>query len=287
MSDTGDQRPIQGSTAPGEHRVGSDDEALRSTLMDLWDRLPVLTLRFALGVNALFVVLYLIGVAFFAKAPNAFFLLSLEREGNPPSWWYGSQQLLVALVFLALASRMFEFDERIRPLRALFFASALGFTFISLDEVGELHELGSRMLLGIKGIQALETTFEHSVLHVKHHLHGGGLWIVVYAIVGVVVLAWLIPRVVEAYKIWPREVITVGVGFGIFAFSAAVLQVLGYFTKSGTSIHVLYVVVEQALKMSGISIALFGALSVLSAGAQRLVQQLGGRDAHSPEPELS
>jgi hypothetical protein len=106
----------------------------------------------------------------------------------------------------------------------------------------------------------------------------------VYAIVGLAVLMWLVPRVIAAYKIWPKEVTTVAIGFGIFAFSAAVLQVLGYFTKSGTPLHVLYVVVEQSLKMSGISIALFGALKVLGASMQKLVQQLG-EEARSPKLE--
>lgn len=269
--------------APDVHQVAPLTEdgrrALGVSLHDLWERLPQTTLRIALAVDGAFLALYLFAIAFGlgTRARNLFFLLSLEGEGNPPSWWYGVQMLLVALVFLLLASRLFANDERIRKLKALFTVSAIGFAFISLDEIGEIHEEGSAFIARMKYVEQAEQWLNNTFFHIAHKLRGGGgVWLVVYTIIGVVLLIWLIPRAIEAYRIWPKQVATVALGFGIFSFSAAVLQVLGYLTKPMTSLHFAYVFVEQALKMGGISIGLYGAMQVLAAGADTLTQQLTG-----------
>jgi hypothetical protein len=248
--------------------------SLAESICALWEALPKRTLRVALAFDGALLALYVIGVLFAYQNPNLFFLLDLEAEGNPPSWWYGSQQLLLALAFLLLASRLFDRIEDIRRFRALFLVSAIGFGFVSLDEVGEVHEIGSRILVDLKFIGHAEQWFEQSVLHIKHRLHGGGIWIAVYALIGVVLLFWLVPQIIRAYKVWSRQVTTVAVGFGIFAFSAAVLQVVGYFTKRGTAAHFIYVFTEQALKMVGISIALYGVVQVVALGLTAVTRAL-------------
>jgi hypothetical protein len=246
-------------------------------LLGIWAGFPRAVLRVALTMDVTLLALYVVAVAFLIKNPNAFFLLDLESEGNPPSWWYGSQQLLVALAFLLLASAVFTSCDRIRPLRPLFLVSGIGFAFVSLDEVGEVHEVGARILINVPAIghaeQHLEYFLLHS-LHQRHRLHGGGLWEIVYTVIGVALLVWLVPRVIEAYRIWPKQVARVAIGFGIFAFSAAVLQVLGWFTKQGTTVHQIYVFVEQGLKMVGITIALFGVVQVLAVGLAEITRQL-------------
>lgn len=267
--------PVPAATA----EPALDPVELSDSLVAWWRAMPGVILKWALGIDALVLVLYGMGAVFFQRSPELYFLLNLEREGNPPSWWFGSQQLLVALVFLMLAAHVFASDERIRQFRALFLVSGLGFGFISLDEIGEIHEMISRFLVRYETVGSFLEDFEHNVFHVKHRIHGGGAWIVIYAVIGIVLLFWLVPQIVKAFKVWPKAVGMVAAGFGTFAFSAAVLQVFGYFTKVGTSAHYIYVVVEQGLKMAGISVALYGALLVLSAGAVRLTQTLAGTGA--------
>ena len=270
----GQQPAVQSSAADAALGGASSGATLAGTLEAWWTRLPRLVLTWALAFDALWLFIYVIGVRFFSKSPDAAFLMSLEREGNPSTWWYGSQQLLVALVFLCLATRLFDSVDRIRRFRALFTMSALGFGFISLDEVGQIHEMGSRLIVLYRPIGKFLEDFEHHVFHVKHRVHGGGVWIVVYSVIGVLVLIWLIPQLIRAFREWPREVLLVGAGFIVFAISAVVLQVYGYFTKVGTFKHTAYVFVSQGLKMSGISVCLYGALLVLSAGAIALTRSL-------------
>ena len=253
-----------------------DRLALRDSLLDLWRRLPAAVLRTTLAIDGLFLAFYVLVMAFAAKDHYIVVLLGLEGEGNVPTWWYGSQQLLVAIVFLLLASGLFSADQRLRPLRPLFIVSGLGFGFISLDEVGEVHEIGSRILGRVKEINVLEQQLV-SALHIKHRVvGGGGLWIPLYTVIGIAMLVWLVPQVVNAFRVWPKQVTTVAIGFGVFAFSAAVLQVVGYFFKPESPAHNMYVFVEQGLKMVGISIALYGAVQVFAAGADLLTRRLAG-----------
>lgn len=280
MSDSSTPVPAESATpepgtqtSPGS-AAGGSGVALAGTLEAWWAKLPRLVLTWVLAIDALWLVIYVIGVSFFSKNPNVSFLMSLEREGNPSTWWYGSQQLMVALAFLCLTMRLFDSEERIRRFRSLFMVSALGFGFISLDEVGQIHEIGSRIIVLYRPIGKFLENFEHTVFHVKHRVHGGGIWIAVYAVIGIIVLIWLVPQVVRAFKEWPREVMIVAAGFIVFAISAVVLQVYGYFTKVGTFKHFAYVFVSQGLKMTGISICLYGALLVLSAGAISLTHRL-------------
>lgn len=288
MSDSTEKATRDGSAGQDTRKGGTaeptqlDAASLGDSIVAWWRAMPSTGLKWALAIDALVLALYVLGAAFWQRSVELWFFVNLEREANPPSWWFGIQQLLVAIVFLMLASRLFESDERIRPLRALFLVSGIGFGFISLDEIGEVHEIGSRLLARSDAIGNLAYRVEHGVFHIKQRIHGGGLWIVVYAIIGVILLFWLVPQVIRAFKLWPREVGLVAVGFGVFAFSAAVLQVLGYFTKVGTMAHYIYVFVEQGLKMAGISIALYGTLLVLSAGAILLTQRLSSANRTQP-----
>ena len=283
---TDSNAPVSAKAAAGQTSTGGatgvsapSRVALAQTLEAWWATLPRVVLLWTLAIDVAWLTIYAIGVTFFSKNPNVSFLMSLEREGNPSTWWYGSQQFLVALAFLCLATRLFDSVENIRRFRALFTMSALGFGFISLDEVGQIHEIGSRIIVLYRPIGKFLEDFEHTFFHVKHRIHGGGVWIVVYLVIGLVVLIWLVPQIIRAFRAWPREVLIVGIGFLVFTISAVVLQVYGYFTKFGTFKHTAYVYISQGLKMGGISVCLYGALLVVSAGAIALTRQLAGPPA--------
>jgi len=275
---TDDDRAMTGADAGGHSPAGPTDSDRGRTVSDLlatWRRLPTFVLRAALTIDGIALLLYALAVGFMLKAPLLFFLFDLDAEGNPPSWWFGVQQLLVALVFLLLASRIFASDERLRPLRPLFVTAGIGFGIISLDEIGELHETISKLIEKSVKIRGFERRLTKS-LHVTHHLRGGGLWIPLYAIIGIVALALLAPYFVKAYKLWRREVLTVVIGFAVFVASAALLQVVGYFFPIRSLAHRVYVFVEQGLKMGGVTIVLWGVAQVLSSGLERVTTLVAG-----------
>lgn len=265
-------------TEPDGPAASARAASTRQALLRIWHELPLRALRTALIIDAVVIGLYLLALAVASHNHNLFFLLDMEAEGNPPSWWYGTQQFLVGAVFLILSSGIFSSVRNIRDFRPLFFVAGLGFTYISLDEVGEVHEIGSRILINVHAIARAQMSLQ-TMLHVHHTPRGGGIWLGVYFLMGIALLIWVVPRGIEAFKLWRKPATTFLVGFGIFVFSAAILQVVGYFTKEGTGIHDVYVITEQALKIGGISIALYGATQVLAEGLTILTRQLSGERA--------
>lgn len=264
-----------------DSRSATEPVPLKEALLVNVAALPKWVFRVALAVDATFLLLYVVGVTFAVSNRTVFFLLDLNAEGNPPSWWFGTQQFLVALTFLIVASWMFANDTRVQPVRRLFLAAGLGFLFISADEIGELHEIGSRILAGLPAVRTFEGWVMRA-LHVTHNLRGGGLWIPVYVVLGVALIIWAAPYAVKAYGLWRHQFLIVAMGFGIFAVSAAVLQVVGYFLPTGSTAHNIYVFVEQALKMFGISVVLYGAMQVLADCAGRLIRTLAGETDAGP-----
>lgn len=262
--------------------IDSGSTTVVASLSTLWSELPLRTLKTVLIIDAIVIGLYLAALAFATQNHNLFFLLDLESEGNPPSWWYGTQQLLVGIVFLLLATRIFDSVRDIKAFRSLFFAGGLGFTYISLDEVGEVHEIGSRILVNNHAVGVLVLQMQ-GLLNIHHRIRGAGVWIPVYAIIGTILLIWLVPRAIKAFRVWRGPATTFLIGFGIFAFTAAILQVAGYFTPEGTAIHDIYLITEQALKMAGISIALYGTTQVLASGLESVTQQV----AAERQPDVS
>lgn len=284
MSDAGiaSDGPSPSSVTNSEAEIDADSKQTKADLIDTWHRLPAFVFRAALTVDGVLLLLYALAVAFMLKAPLLFFLFDLDAEGNPPSWWFGIQQLLVALVFLLLASRIFTSDQRLRPLRPLFLTAGIGFAIISLDEIGELHESVSRLIVNSVRIRGIERRLEKS-FHIAHHLRGGGVWIPLYAIIGIVALALLVPYFIKAYQLWRHQVVTAAIGFVVFVASAAILQVVGYFFPVRTLAHRIYVFVEQGLKMGGVSIVLYGITQVLGIGAERLTLRIGGDPVPDPK----
>ena len=149
--------------------------------------IPRRILTFVLAVDVAWLLLYLLALATATHTPNLFFMMNLKAEGNPPTWWFGTQDMLVAITFLLLGSRLFASDSRVQPVRRLFLALGIGFACISADEVGQIHEKFAPMLEQNTAIKGGEEALMRA-LHVSHALHGGGLWMVVYLIIGIALM---------------------------------------------------------------------------------------------------
>ena len=185
------------------------------------------------------------------------------------------QMFLVGLVLLTLASRLFAAEARVWPLRRLFFVAGLGFVFFSADEIGEIHEfLSSWIVRHVPLLMNTELRIARSLGF--HHLTtrgGGGAWIAIYAVIGVVTLYLLAPQIRLARRIWLRQSRAFVVGFGTLFFGGAVIGVFGFFFRQGSTGKYLETAVKQGVDFVGTSIALFAATWTLCLAAERLTRR--------------
>jgi hypothetical protein len=243
-----------------------------------WRRIPGNVLLGFLVADLVFVLVYLAGIVMgFAGhgTSTLFYLVDIDGEGNITAWYSGMQMLLVGLVLLALATRLFAADPRVWPLRRLFFVAGLGYVFFSADEIGEIHEfLSSWIARHVPVLMNTELRVARSMGF--HHLTirgGGGAWIAIYAVVGVVTLYLLAPEIRSARQIWPRQSRAFVVGFGTLFFGGAVIEVFGFFFRQGSTGKYLETAVKQGVDFVGTSIALFAVTWTLCSAAERLTRR--------------
>jgi hypothetical protein len=241
---------------------------------DNWKLLPKRTLIGALIADALMVVLYSLTI-WLPQTPSAkpiTFLFDLNLEANVPAWWSGAQLLLIGITFLLLSAWFFQSDERIAPLRRLFFMVGLAFTYLSADEVGQIHENTSKLLQSWHFLNLVEIRLLAALGHKVHKLHGGSLWIPLFAIIGIGLIWWLWPQFKLGWKLWHREILMLALGFGVLVFGAVVVESLGdLIPASAHLLHYIEVGVEEGLELIGASVMLYaGALVLASAGARLL-----------------
>jgi hypothetical protein len=265
----------------------SDTSSTAPATRDNWALTPRRVLIGALCFDAFFMLTYII-TQLLRVTPTTkplIFLVDLNAEGNAAAWWQGSQLLLIALSFFALALWFFQGVEKVAPLRRLFFVAGLAFTYLSADEIGQVHENMSRVLQSWHAFGMFELRVLNAMgIHLKHSIRGGSVWIIVFAIVGLLLIWWLWPQIRLAWKLWRREIILLVVGFGVLVFAGTVIESLGDFIpRNAYSIRVIEVGIEESMESLGASIILFSAVSVLAAaGAAVLPGVAPKRDETSP-----
>jgi hypothetical protein len=239
---------------------------------DNWKLLPQRVLIGALALDALLVVAYVFTVGIKRSSPlrPLYNVFGLNGEGNIPAWYSGSQLLVFGLVCLVLASWIFASDDRIAPLRRLFVTVGLAAVYLSADEVGQVHE---RMSTIVQSWHAL-TTLELNLLAVvgihRKEIHGGSVWIPLFAVFGIILLVWLWPQLKKAWALWRREFLLLGLGFGVLVFGATVVEVIGILTRSTFS-TAIEVGIEEMLEILGVSVMLYAAVRVLADAGGRLL----------------
>ena len=70
--------------------------------------------------------------------------LGLGNEANPPTWWASTLLLLVAICLFVLASRPFVEHPAVNPLRWGLVGAGAIFVYMSMDEMGTIHERPQR-----------------------------------------------------------------------------------------------------------------------------------------------
>jgi hypothetical protein len=239
---------------------------------DNWKLLPRRVLIGALIVDAFLAIAYAL-TADLPKTPTAkplTFLFGLNGEGNIPAWFSGAQLLLIGLAFLVLASWIFQSDERIAALRRLFFTVGLAFVYLSADEVGQVHEKMSAVAQSWHPLYLFEIRLLAAIGFKRRKLHGGSIWIPLFAIVGLILLIWLWPQIKKAWKLWRKEILLLALGFAILALGATVVETVGNLLHSSIEREV-QVGIEEMLELVGASVMLYAAMRVLAATGARLL----------------
>ena len=241
---------------------------------DNWKALPKRILLGAMGADTVLILLYAITVGLTptpSRKPLTF-LFDLNGEGNVAAWFSGTQLFVIGLAFLLLALWFFQSDERIAPLRRLFFVCGLAFVYLSADEIGQIHENMSKVLQSWHWLNQVETKFLAMLGKKMHRLHGGSLWIPIFVVVGVALIWWLWPQFKLAWKLWRTEIFLLAAGFGILAFGAVVLEALGDLIPVGALLmRRLEVGVEEGFELVGASIMLYAVVRVLAAAGAKLL----------------
>lgn len=262
----------------------ADPQAAR--LRDNWKPLAKRVLLGALAADAFFILMYslTIGLPHTPTAKPLIFIFDLNAEGNLSSWWAGTQLLLIGLAFLTLSLWMFQSDERIAPLRRLFFVTGLAFAYFSADEIGQVHESVSKILQSWHALNLVEIRLLAALGHKMHKLHGGSLWIPLFAIVGVALVWWLWPQFKLAWRLWHREILLLASGFGVLVFGAVVIEAVGdLIPASMVTLHLVEVGVEEAFELVGASVVLYSAARVLAAAGARLLPPSATAPGARPE----
>lgn len=253
-------------------------------LRDNWKLLPKRALVGALIADAFVVLMYslTIGLPHTPSAKPLIFLFDLNAEGNFSSWFAGTQMLLIGLTFLLLSAWFFQADERIAPLRRLFFVTGLAFSYLSADEVGQIHENVSKLLQSWHALNLVEIRLLAALGHKVHKLHGGSLWIPLFAIIGIALIWWLWPQFKLGWKLWHREILLLALGFGVLVFGAVVIEALGdLIPNSMYTLKLVEIGVEEAFELVGASVMLYSGVRVLAAAGSRLLPTPGAAPAAS------
>ena len=238
---------------------------------DNWAVTPKRVLIGALTLDGFFALMYAltIGLSPTPTHKPLTLLFDLNGEGNVAAWWQGSQLLLIGLAFFALTLWFFQSDERIAPLRRLFFVCGLAFAYLSADEIGQIHESTSKMLESWHALYMVEIRVLAAIGHKQHRLTGGSVWIPLFAIIGIALIWWLWPQFKLAWKLWHREILLLMAGFAVLVFAATVLESMGdLIPKGDTLLRMVEVGFEETLESVGSSIVLYSVVRVLAkAGA--------------------
>jgi hypothetical protein len=241
---------------------------------DNWARFPRRVLTFALCVDALLLVLHAcVSLMPISSASRPLtFLFGLNGEGNVPAWYSGTQLLLVGLVFFLLSSWFFQSDERIAPLRRLLTVSGIVFTYLSADEVGQIHERMSALVQSWHWLRMVEYKTLIALGRKAGRIHGGGAWIPIFIVAGIALLWWLWPQIKVALRHWRTEFVLIGVGLGMLVFGAVFIEMLGAaIPKGALLLRDIEVGIEETFEITGVSVILYGVLRVLAAAGSRLL----------------
>jgi hypothetical protein len=170
-------------------------------------------------------------------------LFDLEAELTIPAWFSTVQLFVVGMVFLFKKTQIPADEKSAR--RCLTILGA-GFVFLSADESAGIHEQVTVMLSKVAWMPRF---------HGNH-----GIWIFVYAAIGLGVLALIFPGLLSIWKNDRPAALMIAGGFGTLLLGGVGFEIIGYEYPTGSLFHSVESAMEEFLEMAGSSVLLCGAL---------------------------
>ena len=213
-----------------------------------WRKLPKRLFITLVALDTFFVGVYLYFVAFGRHKSLLFQVFNLDREANVPSWYAGTQLFLIAIGYLVLGSRLIPDRRKVAVLRPLWILMGVGFTLLSADEVGALHE---RMGHALKHMKVFSFRYLDQ-------------WMVLYLLIAVCIALIFSKQLLRVWKEWRFEVLLFLLGFAVLASGAFVAEIAQISRRWVGTRHLLQIGVEEWLELVGATILTLPAYRILS-----------------------
>ncbi len=216
------------------------------------DTFPRHLLLISVLIEVALVILYFTTASVSEQSGVIYKLFNLDSEINIPSVLSALQLAAVGLVFLAMTIKLKDLDD-IPPMFTL--VIGLGFLFLSFDELFSVHERITSTLKHIAPLPRFKG--EH------------GIWIVPYALIGLVLFALMFRNFLSVWRHYKRESLIIIKGAALFVLGGMGLEILSYQLVREQPypwyVYATEVAMEEFLEMLGVSIILYGSLLLYQA----------------------
>lgn len=175
-------------------------------------------------------------------------VLNLDYESTIGTWFSTLQYFFIALIFL----HKYQLVKSSSPSSSLFLVAAIGFMFLSIDESISFHEKINYILRNVDFLPSFKGN--------------NGIWIYLYLALLMPLIAMMHRPLANAWKDYQKSSIIMLIGALTLVFGAVVLEVIGYEFLNfdiNDKYYVLEVAFEEFFEMAGVSIMLYGALTLL------------------------
>lgn len=203
-------------------------------------------LKLLIALELCMVILYLLDHRFYAFG-RTHHLIDLDQESTVPSWFSSVQLFLIGILFL-----LQKFRYPLPKNDSLNFLSFIGLCliFLSMDEAISIHE-------------RVSWTFNH-IEWLPRFKGDYGLWIPIYVVAGLTLLAVLQKNILKIWRFYPKESVLFTLGFLIVLAGGVGLEIISYqYLRNVDELNNLYlleVAVEEGLEMIGASVMLYAAV---------------------------
>jgi hypothetical protein len=213
-------------------------------------------LWFLVGLDIILALIYLL---VFVIAPNFSWgpidrWFDLDDDMSIPSWFASLQYLFIGIP--TLISAMQSSGKNLVSKKFLYFMGAISI-FLALDEAVGVHEQ----------ISVVTTKLDLSWLKILAFKGSHGVWISIYALLGIILLALIYRDLLTIWFSFRKEALYILIGGVMLVLGEAGLEVISYlFLRTAASglLYNLEVAGEEFFALVGVSIIFYGVLTLLA-----------------------
>jgi hypothetical protein len=205
--------------------------------------------RALIAVDVLIVSIYVLDHALDIVPHPYKRLVDIDAELSVAAW-FSSIQLFALGVSFALIR-----GSRVTGgIRRLMFVLAILAVFLSMDEMLALHE---QLSMSFRRTEWMPT-----------FKGGHGAWVYVYGVIALLLGVWLLRDFLEMYDTYPRSSRIILAGAFVSWTGAVGVEIIGYEwlrEDRGSALYEASVILEELMELAGCSVALYGAMLLLSS----------------------